>query len=139
MQRLHLGEGSYRCIAAVPVSLETRHVDGELTGGTRRWGNQIWAGIFGWFLTLLFTLLFPCGTAADTVTGLQWLTSRAAADGSYTPPGDLATPLQSTAEVLRAFYALGNVPTTAPASRQYIDAEPFEGMEYIARRTISSS
>ncbi|MFE8599195.1 hypothetical protein [Archangium violaceum] len=75
-------------------------VKGVGTGVARRVGV-----LAGWMVLL-------CAFAAHATSGFDWLATQQGVDGSYGGgPASLATPVQSTAEVLRAYQALGQ--TTA--------------------------
>ena len=75
---------------------------------------------------------------ADVASGVHWLASQAQADGRYASPTDLATPVQATSETLRTFSLLGeNTQAGIPTARQFLTAEPFHNIEYLARKIIS--
>ena len=91
-------------------------------------------------LTLVawFTLGALGVAAADTNSGVQWLSSTAQSGGDYTGPNDISTPFQSTAEALRTLGALGSLPNTAAsAALQFLAAEPYQNTENLSRLITS--
>lgn len=70
---------------------------------------------------------------ADTRSGLAWLAAQQQPHGSYATPTDLATPVQATAEVLRALAALGEPSTPARlAAQAFLRAETAPHTVYLA-------
>jgi hypothetical protein len=63
-----------------------------------------------WGVVLVFCLASK--GAAGQAAGIVWLAAQSNADGSYAGGADLATPFQSTAETLQAFFALDEVSGT---------------------------
>jgi len=81
--------------------------------------------------------LFPLAHAAPA-DGLNYLTIQQSADGSFgSTPTSLATPVQSTAEVLRTYQALGQQaqPPFNPALG-FLNADAELNTEFLARRII---
>ena len=94
-----------------------------------------------WMLLLsVGCLLGPSRSWADSSSGLAWLAAQSQPDGSYATPSALATPVQASAEALRAFRALGV--TVSPgilAARAYLAAQSFQNTEYLARTIITQA
>ncbi len=89
---------------------------------------------------ILIALIFisPLFASASTDTGLAWLTAQQNADGSFGSSGtSLATPVQSTDEVLRAFQALGQQSQAGyTAAFAYLNGDAEANTEYLARKII---
>ncbi len=85
----------------------------------------------GWMILL-------CSFSVHASSGLDWLVTQQNADGSYgDSPASLATPVQSTAEVLRAHQSLGQ--TTAVgfgAALGYLNLHAGTHTEFIARKIV---
>ena len=93
------------------------------------------AAAFAWLLSLVVA----AAAHADVNSGAQWLASTAQTNGSYALPGDISTPLQSTAEALRAFNAVGvSNNANAGAAAQFIAAEPYQNSENLSRLIITA-
>lgn len=74
---------------------------------------------------------------ADTNRALSWLAAQQQGDGSYTTPTALATPVQATAEGLRAFQAWGTqVQPGLTLAQAWLTATPFRTTESLARQVI---
>ena len=93
------------------------------------------------FLSVAFALFFFSRTTgiAGTVEGVNWLDAQVQTDGSIANADDIATAYQSTAEVLRAYAALGITGSVAIGARQFIADEAFQNTEYLARRLLDDS
>jgi hypothetical protein len=91
-------------------------------------------GIWGAALCLLATVL--CARA-DVSTGQQWLASTAQPDGSYYTPATISTPLQATAETLRAFSILSASGNSS--ADQYLSSETYHNTENLARLIIDAA
>jgi hypothetical protein len=86
------------------------------------------------WLTFFLCIGFLTPAWAQLQAGLAWLTTQSQPDGSYVTPTAIATPVQSTVEVLRTFQALE---VSLPAAAQaYLTAELFHNTEYLARKII---
>ena len=89
---------------------------------------------FAWLLSIVGIVAH-----ADVNSGAQWLASTAQSDGSYARPGDISTPLQSSAETLRTFGALGlSANSGASAASQFIAAEPYQNTENLSRLIVNT-
>ena len=84
-------------------------------------------------------LICPVSTSADTDSAVQWLSSQSNSDGSYASPGDIATPLQATAETLRSFNIPSSNQSGVATAREYISAETFRNTEYLSRQIVSGA
>lgn len=76
--------------------------------------------------------------AAHAATGLDYLTTQQNPDGSFgNTPTSLATPVQSTAEVLRAFQTLGETaqPGFGPALT-FLNNDTENNTEFLARKIV---
>ncbi|MFY0567182.1 carboxypeptidase regulatory-like domain-containing protein [Archangium lansingense] len=85
----------------------------------------------GWMVLL-------CSFAAHATSGLDWLSTQQNADGSYgASPLSIATPVQSTAEVLRAHQALGQTTDLVFASALgYLNLDAGTHTEFLARKIV---
>ncbi|WNG57478.1 terpene cyclase/mutase family protein [Archangium gephyra] len=85
----------------------------------------------GWMVLL-------CAFAAHATSGLDWLATQQSVDGSYGGgPDSLATPVQSTAEVLRAHQALGQTTALGFASAiGFLNLEAGTHTEFLARKIL---
>ena len=84
---------------------------------------------------LVFGFLF---NAAHATTGLDYLSAQQNPDGSFgNTATSLATPVQSTAEVLRAYQALGQQaqPLYTPALG-YLNSDTEANTEFLARKIL---
>lgn len=96
---------------------------------------------FTGLICIVFSFVIFCNpSAADVVDGVSWLKSRLNADGSYTLITDRATSVQSTAETLRTFYALGEIehPGMSEGLR-YINDATYRNTEYLSRMIIANA
>ncbi|MCP4002516.1 MAG: hypothetical protein GY727_16570 [Gammaproteobacteria bacterium] len=82
-------------------------------------------------------LVCPISTFASTDSGIQWLSGQDNTDGSYSSTGDIATPLQATAETLRTFNTLNSDQPGITGARQYVRAETFQNTEYLSRQIVT--
>ena len=90
-------------------------------------------------LILFAALLASTAVRAGPVdAGLAWLAQQAQSDGSYSGPLEIATPFQATAESVRTLTLLGQSSSLAPA-RVFLNAEPYHGTEYLARKIIAGA
>jgi hypothetical protein len=90
--------------------------------------------------TLLFwvSLALPLSALADIAGGTTWLSSQPNSNGSFgNTPASLATDVQSTADVLRAYQALGQSNQTpfTPALN-FLNAYSDTSAEYLARKMV---
>jgi len=82
-------------------------------------------------------LLAAAFCAQSRADALDWLDSRAGADGSYATAADPATPFQATAEALRAFSdSAATTRAGIPAARAFLLTNPVQHTEYLARRIL---
>jgi len=96
-----------------------------------------------WFAVLALVLLFglPPTSFAGLPEGLGWLGSQQNADGSFGgTTTSLATPVQSTAEVVRSFQTLSAQGQSgyAPAL-SYLNTDSESNTEYLSRRIVVNS
>ncbi len=102
--------------------------------GNNTFGNM--CGVLRIVGCLVCLLWLVTGTVwADTQAGINWLSAQQQTDGRYETIEALATPIQATAETLRALVLLGQAPP--PLSRDYLAAETFHNTEYLARKIIA--
>lgn len=88
------------------------------------------------FAFLLGVLTVPVTHA----TGLDYLAGQQQADGSFvTTASSIATPVQTAAEVLRAWQALGLTPSGSAAARSYLTANTDTNTEYLARTIVANA
>ncbi|WP_169923963.1 carboxypeptidase regulatory-like domain-containing protein [Sulfurifustis variabilis] len=83
-------------------------------------------------------LVVPSPALAGVPEAIGWLATQQNADGSFGgTPGSLATPVQSTAEVLRAYQTVGqqSQPPYAPALA-YLNGDTEENTEFLARKIV---
>lgn len=87
---------------------------------------------------LVAWILLSLTSLASAATGLEYLQSALNADGSFgNSATSLATSLQSTSEVLRAYQALGEQSQPPfPAALSYLGAQTEANAEYLARRIL---
>ena len=89
--------------------------------------------------TLISVLLqLCCSVSTHAATGLEWLNSSQNADGSFAnTPMSLATPVQSTAEVVQTYQIL-KLPAQSgfSAAFTYLNADTEYNSEYLARKII---
>jgi len=90
-----------------------------------------------WAASFAMLAAFP----AQAGNGSGWLTAQQNPDGSYGgTPASLATPLQSTSEVLRAQVALGQTATTSFASGlAYVAAFDEPHSEFLSRQILANA
>ena len=83
-------------------------------------------------------LLLPLTSLAGIPEGINWLATQQNPDGSFgNTAAALATEVQSTAEVLRAYQALGQQTQPAfTAALGYLNADPETNTEYLARNDL---
>ncbi len=89
-----------------------------------------------WSGVLLLLVLFVMPGSLYASIGTNWLVSQINADGSIATAADIGTPVQSTSETLRALQVSGVVVSPTPLT--FLNAEPFENTEYLARRIIAN-
>ncbi|HEX9625513.1 MAG TPA: prenyltransferase/squalene oxidase repeat-containing protein, partial [Acidiferrobacterales bacterium] len=79
--------------------------------------------------------------SAQAATGLDWLAGQQNADGSYGgTPASLATPVQSTAAVLRAYQALGlGAGASHSTGLAFLGSDPEINTEFLARKIIAGA
>lgn len=80
----------------------------------------------------------PSLASAGVSEGIAWLATQPNANGGFGgTPNSLATPVQSTAEVLRAYQSVGqqSQPSFAPALA-YLNADAEENTEFLARKIV---
>jgi prenyltransferase beta subunit len=85
--------------------------------------------------------MLPLSTLAGTAEGVSWLGSQQNANGSFgATPASLATPQQTTAEVVRALQLLGQQaqPVYAPALN-YLYADAEVNTEFLARKIVAAA
>ncbi len=85
--------------------------------------------------TLCWITLIAC-IANISPARADWLAGQAQPDGSYSAAGDLATPVQATAEAVRTLRLLGRSSEVAPAD-SFLAAQTDTGTEYLSRRIVS--
>lgn len=78
----------------------------------------------------LFLLAVTTQVKANDVS---WIVSQTSADGSYASATDIATPFQSTSEVLNTFNLLAPA-TDTTAALQYLATESYNSTEHLARK-----
>lgn len=88
-------------------------------------------------VAFLSFLMFSLSARADVGSGVQWLASTAQSNGSYALSSDISTPLQSSAETLRAFNTLNVNAAGAPAALQFLAAETYQNTENLSRLIIA--
>lgn len=104
--------------------------------GAREWCRWKGGVISRWAGVALGVILFCAPTYA--ATGLEYLASQQNPDGSFgNTPISLATPLQSTAEVLRAYQALGQQGQPSfTAALVFLNGGAESNTEFLARKII---
>ncbi len=91
-------------------------------------GHHIWLELF--ILTVI-TLSLSTLLASN---GIGWLSAQAIPDGGYQSLDGIATPYQSTAEVICALYAFGGIAQPSiPTSLQYFADDAYQSIEYLVR------
>ncbi|MDH4133585.1 MAG: hypothetical protein OEV31_02225, partial [Gammaproteobacteria bacterium] len=91
------------------------------------------------FVSSLFLAVGLLAAAPVFAAGLDYLATQQQADGSFGgTPTTLATPVQTTAEVLRAYQALGLQPTAYTAALNFLSANTETNTEYLSRKIIVS-
>lgn len=91
-----------------------------------------------WGTLLAGSITIFISATASAATGLEYLSAAINADGSYgNSPTSLATPVQSTAEVLRAYQALSstNLPSY-PLALAYLAGSGEANTEYLSRKIV---
>ncbi len=93
----------------------------------------------GWFTYLIISIFFILSVStAHGADAVSWLSTQAKVDGSYSTVEDKATSYQSTSEVVRAFYAVGeSAQPGIQTTLQYLSNENYSGAEYLARNIIT--
>jgi hypothetical protein len=89
-------------------------------------------------VSFAWVVAFACIILVYRPAHADWLASQAKIDGSYSAPGELATPTQATAGVVRTLRLLGRGAEVAPADA-FLAAEPYHGTEYLARKILSGA
>jgi len=85
-------------------------------------------------------LLLPQASLAGIPEGIQFLKSQIQQEGSYVSGLDIATPYQSTAEVLDTFHIVNNSQQpSSDLSLQFLQNEPYQGTEYLSRLIIAKA
>jgi hypothetical protein len=88
---------------------------------------------------LCAALVLPFSVLADITSGINWLATQPNANGSFgATPSSLATPVQTTAEVLRAFEGTGQSaqPAYAPALG-YLNGDTEVNTEFVSRKILT--
>lgn len=86
----------------------------------------------------MLTLFAPITFANPAA--VSWLAAQQQADGSYQRQDDIATPVQATAETLRALQVLNSGNGVAPAAYTFLDTAAGQPVtEYLARTLIAHS
>lgn len=100
--------------------------------------RRLAARLLLWFAFLISgALIVPIAHAA----GLDYLATQQQPDGSFGgTPTSLATAVQTTAEVLRAYQALGQSnPSIGAAARGYLNSSADTNTEYLARTILANA
>jgi len=91
-------------------------------------------------LVVLLMVLWAVPVVLYANPGVQWLSEQTNPDGSQGLTTDIATSFQATPEVLRAYHAIDEFPPAGISEQlSFIDSEPFESTEYLARKIIAKS
>ncbi len=87
---------------------------------------------------LWLLLVLPFSSLAGTAEGLGWLATQQNANGSFgSTPTTLASPVQTTSEVLRAWRSFGQQAQPASAAALgFINADPEVNTEFLTRKII---
>ena len=96
------------------------------------------------FWEILPQLLLLCGLVAiiqpvqaGVSGGIAWLSVQQDADGGYAEPADVASPFQSTAEVLRTLNFLGEAGQSSGVDAlNFLQAETYRNTEILARLIV---
>lgn len=83
----------------------------------------------------IFSSIFSLQVGANQ-QAIDWLESQYSVDGSYGLLSDVATPFQSTSEIINAYHLVSN-PKNLLSSVQYLDADAYESCEYLSRKIIA--
>ena len=97
-------------------------------------GLRTWLkGAASWVL-----FAFSISASAGTAEGLGWLMSQQNTDGGFgSTPTSLVAPVQSTAEVLKAYQALGQQAQSSYApALNYLNADTEVNTEFLARKIV---
>lgn len=90
--------------------------------------------------SIILLLLFSHASFADFELGVDWLSDKVQADGSIATDADIATPLQSTAETLRAISQLSVVSfPNVEEAQAFIANETYLNSENLSRQIIALS
>ncbi len=93
-------------------------------------------------LAMLWAWLFlPLSALAGVTEGANWLATQQNPDGSFgNTPSSLATPVQATAEVLRAYQALGQQAQPLYTSALgYLNSGTEANTEFLARKIVANA